>query len=246
MPDDNEYLMYSEAQIVSLLNGLMKSHQLISVFPENTAASNISVVTHVLESDKCFMLDAVRDPVIHKRIAGGSAFTFETSIDGVKLQSPRLRIVDTVGDSDDLRYQISIPPRMYYFQRREAFRAAVPALVGVQASVQLSNPVEDQAPTVFDGCDLINISATGCALSMMESGGEIVSECNEPVLLRFAFEEWEDCLEVSAVKMHHHFLERVSRWQFGFHFIDLPPKTRHQIDRLVAKIQQVNRQSAHR
>ncbi len=216
---------------------------MLSVIPSHADISSISVINNIEKDGETFLLDLVRDPVVHRKIVEGSTFTISTSLEGVDIRVEKLSCNQIVGEEENESYEVNLPEIAYYFQRRQAFRAPVTGLAKITASVALP-PTEDNQPTSSDGCGLFDISATGCSISLPETDGKRLTDYAEPLLIRFDLLESSETLEVMALVRHSRHLERAKAWRIGFEFQDISNATSYRIDQVIAQLQMLTRKAS--
>ncbi|MEM7258329.1 MAG: flagellar regulator YcgR PilZN domain-containing protein [Pseudomonadota bacterium] len=240
MSADERFLLRKPRQIQSLIRSLAGKHHLVRIFPSGSADAGVAFISGMLSNREAFLIDAVQDKAIHQAICGGATFTMEASIDGVELRIPGLEVDDIVGDLEDQRYKIQVPSEVYYHQRRRLERTAVPGSASISATLMV--PRTDDKSLYFDECDVYNISANGCAISMSDNAGRVVSRVAGPLTLSFSVDTWTSSLDVMAVKRHHRLLSRTMQWQMGFQFVNPSAEVQDRFERLIACLQIINSQ----
>lgn len=236
---NSDYLLKNPAKVRSVMRSLMEAHQLVSISLDRADSTSISVITSISKDNKYFSLDGVRESVVDKKIVAGSSFSLTTSLDGIDVRADRLKATDTVEVADNQNYLIPLPEQIYYFQRRNTYRAQVTALAKINTSLRIPDS-GDSADA--EECNLVDVSATGCAITFGGELGNQLAESTEPLVLTLNLQENDETLELAAIVKHSRYLKHSKRWRFGMKFTEIPLATEHRLDKLIAHLQMLERQ----
>ena len=240
MAGQEKFLLRKPKLIYSIVKSITKNHQLVTLYPEDSDSTGLSFISGIQGDREWLLIHSVHDKSIHQKISAGVRFTIQTAIEGVDIRIPGLVASDVVGDVEEPHYKVRMPTELYCYQRRRGDRTQVPGAAGIKTTLRV--PRDGKEDLVFDDCDVYNISAEGCAISMTDSCGRVVASIDQSISLIFAVETWTTDLEVKAVQRHHRYLQRTMQWQVGFQFVNPPEDVKDQFDRLVAGLRMINHQ----
>lgn len=243
MADLTEHKLTDSKRIHWLLSSLKSQHQLVRLELPGTDMTERTMVVSVSTDMSSFLLDAVTDSDIHKRITGGQPFSLATTHDGVDVRADSMAAIDTVEDEKGALYKIPFPSQLYYVQRRDAFRVSLAGLFTVPVSIELP-PEFEENPIASAQCTLSNISANGCLVGVKDAGEELPTVCESSLVLNFQLAESNEGLSLSARVCHSRYLKRSSLWLIGFEFQALSPDMRSCLERYVVKLQLLARQKS--
>lgn len=248
MAKNTEHQLSNPKRISWLLNSLMSQHQLVTLTMgegKNELASS-SLVVSVFGDSPFFSLDANANADIHKKIVDGRPFMMKSSLEGVDVRAESIKAAGVIDDPKGLLYKVPFPTQMFYFQRRETYRASLSGLFKVSVSVQLnaSSGNNKETPLVLENCSLSDISATGCLVSMSEGNGKFLADYAEPVTLHLTLPESDEAVSLPATVRHRRHIQRSGIWLVGFQFNRMPMRDLDSVERCVARLQLLARQNS--
>lgn len=155
---NNDRYYTSAGDIFSVLRTLQADRSSISVQFNGNGAMYSSLVLDVNLKNRTFQLDEFSPREAHRQAEAGTPFSIRASINGIRVHAKDMAIKRVLQDADGLYYELAFPERLLYLQRRDAFRAWVPATLMVAA-----NCVNAKYPDGLHG-RVLNMSATGFRL----------------------------------------------------------------------------------
>ena len=155
---NNDRYYTSAGDIFSVLRTLQADRSSISVQFNGNGAMYSSLVLDVNLKNRTFQLDEFSPREAHRQAEAGTPFSIRASINGIRVHAKDMSIKRVRQDADGLYYELAFPERLLYLQRRDAFRAWVPATLMVAA-----NCVNAKYPDGLHG-RVLNMSATGFRL----------------------------------------------------------------------------------
>lgn len=118
--------------------------------------------TMILETrlrQRLVLLDEITPRKGHDQAGAGTPFSLRASLQGIRVYVPELRITRVLSNDDGMYYEAPFPERLLYLQRRDAFRAPVPAHLEVRARCHFRERESVSA-------HVRNMSATGLRLAV--------------------------------------------------------------------------------
>lgn len=158
--DENRYRVNSRKQIISILDGMRESTQLLTM----TVDHGRTIVTTILDvqSDQNRMLiDAAKTASDNELIASAKHILIEAVSNSIRItfQLSRARISEFEGDP---AFVVDIPESLIRLQRRESFRVLTPITKPMTCTFRFEAPDgSEKKITTY----LNNISAGGLALT---------------------------------------------------------------------------------
>jgi c-di-GMP-binding flagellar brake protein YcgR len=225
--DDSPFRVYSKLEILSLLTGMMKRNQLLSMSIKGGSESAITSILNIDNDD--LILDAAPSAEFNDHILHSKRISFEALHNNV-------RIIFNVDEAHQSVYQgrpalqIKIPGSLLRLQRREYFRIAAPVNkplrcifhVNGKTIVTKLNNISTGGISVTDENKLLNLER-----------GHIYEDCllemtgNSSVSINLKI---RDChrVELASGKAIH---------RLGCEFIDVPHATMAKIQRFIIKLE---------
>lgn len=194
MRDDEDRYYYSPGDIFGVFRALQNDRSSINIQFKGRPAGLLfnSLVLEVNLPGRFILLDEMTPREGHQFAEAGEPFSLRASVNGIRVQAKDLKVAKVMSNDSGLYYRVTFPSQLLYLQRRDAFRAYVPASMMVNVTL---NPEEREAS--FEG-RVINMSATGFrfglegeikpALETLEKLGAVLSIPHLDMLLECEIE----------------------------------------------------------
>lgn len=241
MINKEEQTIRNPSRIHWLLNSLKSQRQLIVLTLDKTDFADRSLIVEVCPEQSFFSLDVSVDPTIHNKLVNGHPFSFDTSLNGVNVRADSLKASGTLVDENGMLYNIPFPSELFYKQRRDSFRAPLRGSFDINVPVEIRGTETDN-PLTLTNCNLSDISADGCKLSIPEDDAKYITDITHPVTLQLEIPNSGETLALSAIPRHNRHLKSSSLCLIGFELIDTPPHSQDVLSRFVTSLQLLARQ----
>lgn len=236
-PELERFNVYSKAEIVGLLRQLAAEGALITAYFDGEPGFAVTMVLNVSESFEEVILDAVADPIAHKRLLASRHIVFVGFLEHVKVQFVA-RFAEACSCEARPSFRIRLPDSLLRLQRRDFFRVRPP----------LSRPAKCLVPygeegRHYESLRVLDLSCGGLAvLTYPEkfelSVGSVVENC---ILDLPGVGSIHVGLQVRHVDVHPK--ESAAR-RCGCEFVDLPPSARMTMQRYINQVDAENRKVA--
>lgn len=248
----NDRYYTSAGDIFSVLRTLQADRSSINIQFDQSNAPFSSMVLEVNLHAREFYLDEFANEQARKWADSGRPFSLRASINGIRVHAKDLVVVETTSTRHGQDgYRVAFPERLLYLQRRDAYRAVVPATLNVQADLVRQHPSTDQdnadhsaenprksSKTTIEKIQgrIIDMSATGLAV---EVEGKLESETRmmELVAVKADLPLVEQTLQVNTQLVYSRYLQDSNKTLCGMKFADLPRSQEVIITRFVTQLQ---------
>lgn len=157
--DENQERYYtSPGDIYGVLRSLKAERSTVNIQFDNKGDLHSTLVLEASIREKAFILDELPRRQDNEAITAGTPFSLRGSLNGIRIYANGLRARQVIRRESGVSYVVPFPEKMLYLQRREAFRAKVPA--GMKIHARCLFP--DRKP--LEGL-VLNLSATGFQVS---------------------------------------------------------------------------------
>lgn len=226
----SSYKINSKDEIFQHLSKLRKNHTLLSIKVGESALNFGSIILDINKQDAFIILDElfprnkISTSVLHQKLK------IKSQIDGIDLSF--VSIVNSVLKEDGSNYcKLAIPKFMYYFQRREFFRATTNMATPINATIMTEDNVSIEA-------ELIDLSVGGFS-ARINSELEVQLAENDYLKCTINFPDGELIhSSVSIVRTKE--AKQKNKPILAGKFIELETKTKHLLSRLIAKLEREN------
>ncbi|WP_163834431.1 flagellar brake protein [Spartinivicinus ruber] len=159
--EEKYQLKRTPQEISNVLNGILKAKVPIKVyFPSRNLSYKTLIITVDLDT-QTFALDELSPIDGNALIKQGESFSVYTFYEGIKVTFDNVTLKATkLDESGTPFYSFNFPNKLWYLQRRRAFRAKLPCHPAVTAKLKLT----EEYPAVTTR--VIDISATGCQIAV--------------------------------------------------------------------------------
>lgn len=216
--------------IYSVFRSLESEHAPITVQFNGKGNFYNSLVVDAFFDKKIILLDEITPSEGHEKAIKRIPFSIHASLNGIKIYCKNIVVSRAIDDESGILYRASFPRELLYLQRRDAFRARVPAHMKVE--VICGGDVRDTTLQAR----ILNISATGF---LIETSGKTIPEPGIGEILNSEILTLNDgeplqCLSKVA---HSRYDEGRDRTVLGCQFLDLEVSTQIRISRFVTFLQ---------
>ncbi len=235
----NDRYYTSTGDIFSVLRTLQADRSSINIQFDQSNAPFSSMVLEVNLHAREFYLDEFANEQARRWAAGGRPFSLRASINGIRVHAKDLVVLETLNTRHEQDcYRVAFPPQLMYLQRRDAFRAIVPATLNVLAKIQRQHPEKNGETNRTETLDarIVDMSATGLAL---EIDNKFTSEPRMMELLSLDAQLplIEQVLQVNAHLVYTRYQPETDKTICGMKFGDLPRNQQLIITRFVTQLQ---------
>ena len=220
----------SAGDIYGVLRTLISDRISISIEFDNGNVVSTSMVLNASLAERHFSLDEFSTAEAHKRAQSGATFTLRASINGIRVVAKELKVIHVGEDNDGSYYEVGFPQRLLYLQRRDAFRAWVPASLIV--TVECKNAAR---PAGFKGL-IQNVSATGYRM-IVEGKVLPALEMMEVFTVNARLPMIYPNLNCHATAMYAQYIQERNHTVLGFRFDDLDRNQQLVVNRFVNQLQ---------
>lgn len=229
--DFNQERYYTSAgDIHGVLRAMINDRAGINIqFDDSNIASPSMVLSTNLPA-RTFRLDEFSTPEARKRAQNGASFTLNASINGIRVVAKELTVTHVGEDSDGSFYEVGFPQRLLYLQRRDAFRAWVPASLIV--TVECKSP--ERAGNIHGRIQ--NMSSTGFRM-ICDNKVVPALEMMEVFLISARLPLVTPALECHATAIYAQYIQERNHTVLGFRFEDLDRQQQMGVNRFVNQLQ---------
>ncbi len=225
------YRVKSRSEIISLLSRLSKHHTLLSITLADSTKIFGSMILEVNDEKRYLVLDELYPRNELKKSLLNNKLSIETQLDGIEI---RFNVqVDAIAEKDEIEYyKVSYPAYVYHHQRRASYRV----------NTSISNPVPIALSTEDDvllHAELRNISLGGISARINSNNTQILAVGDElPTCIIHTPDGKKivGALEVSRIEEG----TTSQSTRVGARFIHIAAADRHELARLVAKLDREN------
>jgi len=226
----SSYKVTSRSEIVHLLSTLKNNHILLSIKVGESALDFGSMILDVHKNDAYIILDELfpRNNISEK--VHDQNLNIECKIDGIHLRFTSK--VNSVIRKDGSEYcKIVIPSSIYYFQRREFFRAITSPLNGMFIIL-----IPEEGVTIQT--EVKNLSLGGVSAQLDYESEILLKENNCPAFIINSPDGEKIHGSLEIIRMYASRQKHKS--MLSGKFTELQSKDKHLLSKLVAKLERVN------
>ncbi len=136
--DDSRFLLHNHMEILRILRGLSKRHEMVSAFFNNGRDLLLTSIIEVDANNNNVILDYGSNEALNNRILASDRIIFVSFLDSVKIQFVATQIKLT-GYEGASAFQIVLPNEVLQLQRREYYRLPTPIINPLTCRVPLAN-----------------------------------------------------------------------------------------------------------
>jgi c-di-GMP-binding flagellar brake protein YcgR len=157
----SRYQVMSRREIVSILRTLASSNQLITMQVDNGSEAVVTSVLGVDEASNFLFIDCARTAVANRRIADGERFSFDTTLDNIRISfsASSMQLCEYEGHD---AFALAIPKSLLRLQRREFYRVPTPVVNPVRCTISFRSDESASAKALT--FPLQNVSGGGIAI----------------------------------------------------------------------------------
>ncbi len=229
MDSSNDRYYTNTADIYAVFRTLQADRSTVNLqFGRGNQLFN-TLILHADLRSRMLSLDEITPRDGHELATKGNPFSLRASINGVRVFVPELQIGRVLSDASGTYYEVPFPERLLYLQRRDAFRARVPAHLKVQARCRFT----DRKPVT---AETENLSATGIRLLI---SGKILPPLAmmEEFDLTLMLPPPDGALTLKLEAIYADYDRSKNQTIVGCRFIDLPRNMQIIINRFVTQLQ---------
>lgn len=245
----NDRYYTATGDIYSVLRTLQTDRSSINIQFDQSSAPFSSMVLDVNLHAREFYLDEFASEQARKWASAGRPFSLRASVHGIRVHAKDLVALETMTTRHAQEcYRVAFPERLLYLQRRDAYRAVVPATLNVQASIVRKHPdseIDDSGEkqgndkkitTERISARIVDMSATGLAI---EIEGRLKREARmmEQVALKADLPLVDQPLSVDSHLVYTRYLQDTDKTLCGMKFSELPRSQQIIITRFVTQLQ---------
>lgn len=223
-PAPGPQILHGKGQILSILARLQREHSLLAIGIVGSNREFCSAVLQIDRAQQIVTLDELHPARGHDLVAAGTELRVLARVTGVETRF-QLRIASVGIEDGTYYYTAALPDEVLYYQFRQHVR--VPVRLTLQTSCQL---IDEQRRLDIH---LTDLSAGGFGAYVRGQG-----EVTQGEILRFEIEL--DGVEplIGEAQIRYSYRESVrKRLNFGAQFMELPPRERSRLARMVAAMQ---------
>ncbi|SPE19410.1 putative Flagellar brake protein YcgR [Burkholderiales bacterium] len=235
-PELEHYMLYSRAEIVTILRRIGQERTLVSVYTGEEGEFAVTMILHVDPDFDEATFDMPINPEAQQRVLGAHELVFVVFFENVKVQfSAQLAQATTLEGRSAFR--IRLPTQMLRLQRREYFRVRTPIMGKATCLVP-----QESGAAKYESLQVLNISIGGLAVLSYPHNfelpvGETIRNCFldlpgiGPVNVAFRVVNVYDADEGADGR------------RCGCQFVDLPPQARMMLQRYVNRVEAEQRKA---
>ena len=228
--DDQERYYTQSGEIYHIFRTLQTAHATINIQFNNTGPLYSSLVVDTILKKKIILLDEFNPSVGNYKAVGRTPFSIHASLNGVKIHCSDNVIITSFANDTGILFRIPFPDRLLYLQRRDAYRAAIPGSLGIEARCSSNTRTQTLVARV------LNISSTGFRMAL---GGQPSPEIKpgeqlETQIIGLMEDEPMECI----INIAHCRYDEVKDKTFcGCQFINLHAPSQMTTNQFVAQLQ---------
>ncbi len=240
---EKDFTLSNQVQINRIIQSLRDDHQLIGVNFDGRNDGSQSIIVDVDSKQGYFLVDEFPSASCHRLATTGESFDLNAELNGIDVNMRDLNIDEITKDKDGILYQIAIPRRITYAQRRESFRARVSGLADVPVDIAVVADEYEDSGVETEGYEamLADISAEGCRLSVAGQEDCLMGKPDLVLALTIHVPEG-DPISVKVTTRHQRFLTRSQLWYIGCRFESSEKEAQMMIERFVIYMQRLESQ----
>jgi c-di-GMP-binding flagellar brake protein YcgR len=229
-PAISSYRIQSREEIFQYLQKLYKNHILLSIHIGDSAISFGSIILELDKKGSNLILDELFPRNIISQNVMGKVLTIESKIDGIHCKFSST--VNAIIEEDGSEYtNLSIPHYMYYFQRREYFRARNSLSKPIQVELLPEKGVKVEA-------EIQDLSIGGLSARLDGASHQFISEDIYPrcIIIFPDGEKIESSIEILRSQLVGHQDQFILAGKFN----ELEKKNRELLSKEIAKLEREN------
>lgn len=124
-------------RILEILKSLQDARALLTVTVKGSGKLYNSILIDINAVNGCFTVDRLYPENSHRVALKAGRLSIHALLNGIEISFSG-RLINAVGDNKDALYELSLPEKLFYRQRRASYRVPVSVARGIQVS--FSNP----------------------------------------------------------------------------------------------------------
>ncbi|MGV3742809.1 MAG: flagellar brake protein [Burkholderiaceae bacterium] len=231
----NRYQVASRREIISILRTLSNQNQLVRMQVDNGNEAIMTSVLGVEEGSNLMVIDCARSATANQKIAAGRRFSFETSIESIRIlfSADKLDLCEYDGRE---AFMLPLPQSVVRLQRREYYRVATPVVNPVRCTIRIQN--EADKPAQILSFPLQNVSGGGIGIIdenkvLDDSIGRIYHDCKIDLP--------GGTLVIATLEIRNSYEVKLSNGKvirrIGCLFVDLPAAMLSAVQRYITKLE---------
>jgi flagellar brake protein len=233
-PENEQYQLYSRAEIIALLRELAANHTLVTIYYDGTAQFVLTTILAVNPEFEELVLDTSANPRDTEALIRSGELTVVGLLDHVKVQFSATHVERFMFEGGDA-LRIRLPDSMLRLQRRNFYRIATPVVRPLEVVIPENNKRPRTTVRVVDlscgGVGVVYQTQLALELGMMIDGCRLdLPEIGSITCT----------LEVRFL-MHTAGPGGTQRTRCGFQFVQLPPGTVTLLQRYINKLERERR-----
>lgn len=231
-PDDEQYMVRSRLEIVSVLRGLKDQRELVTAYFGEGRDFIVTMVLSVNPEFEEIVLDFGAEQKANARLMQASRLFFVSQLAQIRVQFWTGRADATTFDELPA-FRVRMPAELMRLQRRQYYRVRVPARHGVRCELP---PAKEDGPRI--SARVVNISCGGLAITNVPEEVRLeprtrVHGCTLLIDDNGAIETTLEIVRVAEVPLAHGAASRL----FGVQFIDMHAGARARIQRYINRVE---------
>lgn len=231
-PDDEQYMVRSRLEIVSVLRGLKDQRELVTAYFGDGRDFIVTMVLSVNPEFEEIVLDFGAEQRANARLMEASRLFLVSQLAQIRIQFWTGRADATMFD-DLPAFRVRMPPELMRLQRRQYYRVRVPARHGVRCELP---PLKEDGPRI--PARVVNISCGGLAITDVPEEvrfepGTRLRGCTLVVDDSGAIETTLGIVRIAEVPLAHGAASRL----IGVEFIDVHAGARARIQRYINRVE---------
>lgn len=175
----SRFQVMSRREIVSILRTLANHNQLITMQVDNGNEAVMTSVLGVDDASNFLFIDCARTAVANQRIVDGKRFSFDTTLDSIRISFSASSIQLCEYEGQDA-FALPIPKNLVRLQRREYYRVPTPVVNPVRCTISI--PSDEGKSVKALSFALQNVSGGGIAIvdeskQLDDTIGRIYHDC---------------------------------------------------------------------
>ena len=225
------YRVKSKAEISSLLGKLAKNHTLLSILVNGSTKMFGSMILEVNDEKRYLVLDELYPRNELNKSLLNTKLSVETQLEGIEVRFTTN--VEAIAEREEIEYyKVSYPAFVFHHQRRSSFRVNI----GVSDSIPIALSTEDD---ILLHAELRDISQGGVSARISSPSANILSVGDEiPTCVIHTPEGKKIVSSLEVARIEDSSNSQAVR--IGARFIHISGTDRHELSRLIAKLDREN------
>lgn len=228
---NTSYKVKSRSEINNLLNKLLKNHTLLSIMVNDNPKIFGSMILELNSEKNYLVLDELYPRNELAKSLFDSKLSIDTQLDGITIQF-NVKIEAIAEKDETAYYKVSYPAHVYHHQRRSSYRVNT----GISPSVSLALSTEND---VLLHAELRDISLGGVSARIISPTAEVLAVGDEiPTCIIHTPDGKKIMSSLEIARIEEGTSSKSVR--IGARFIHITAADRHELSKLVAKLDREN------